>query len=181
MSWVRTKFTQSLARAGGDDLLTTGEAAELLGTSRQHIVNLCNAGDLPYRVVGKHRRISRRDLEALRSGSTRLTRDQRRSLWLAYAVAGRLVEDPEGVLKRARANLDRMLQSNARGSARVWLQQWHGLLNGPTENVLEALTSRSPLSRELRQNTPFAGVLTDDQRRAILAAFAKSLHAGDRR
>lgn len=169
---VRARFTQTLIEGEGEELLTTGEAARLLGTSRQHVVDLCNAGDLPYRIVGKHRRIARRDIEALRSGSTRLTRDQLRSLWLSHAIAGRIVEAPENAIARARRNLGRMLLGTARGSARIWLEEWRRLLNGPIVDVLEALTSRSPRSRELRQNTPFAGVISEEQRRAVLAAFA---------
>lgn len=171
---MRTAFTDVVNDAETDDLLTTGEAAHLLGTSRQHVVDLCNAGDLPYRIIGKHRRVSRSDVEALRSGSTRLTRDQLRSLWLGYAVAGRVVEDPEETLARARRNLRHTLASATRGSARVWLTQWEQLLDGPLDQLLEALTSRSPRSRELRQNSPFAGVLDDAQRRIILENFSKT-------
>jgi len=115
--------------------------------------------------------VSRRDVEALRTRTTRLTRDQMLSLWLSHAVAGRLVQDPDGTLRSARQNLTRMLAGSARGSAKVWLQQWVDLLGGPIEDVLEALTSRSPRSRELRQNSPFAGVLTDQQRQTALRAF----------
>ena len=175
---MRAVLTDELTRAEGGQLLTTGEAARLLGTSRQHVVDLCNAGDLPFVTVGTHRRVSRRDVEALRTRTTRLTRDQLVSLWLSHAVAGRLVEDPEGVLDSARRNLARMLAGSPRGSAKLWLQQWADLLDGPVEDVLEALTSRSPRSRELRQNSPFAGVLTDQARQETLRAFRSVHHTG---
>ena len=42
----------------GSGLLTTGEVAKLLGTSRQQVVNLCERGDLPFVMVGKHRRVT---------------------------------------------------------------------------------------------------------------------------
>jgi excisionase family DNA binding protein len=173
---MRTRFTEVLATAEGEQLLTTGEAAQLLGTSRQHVVDLCSSGDLPFVIAGKHRRVTRHDVEAIQTGTRRLTRDQLRSLWLSHAVASRLVEHPVAVLAQARDNLDRMLASSARGSARVWLRQWQELLDGPIEGILEALTSRSPKSRELRQNSPFAGVLTDEQRRAALHGFTQVVH-----
>jgi len=44
---MRTALTEELTRAESERLLTTGEAARLLGTSRQHVVDLCTAGDLP--------------------------------------------------------------------------------------------------------------------------------------
>lgn len=63
---------------------TTGEAALILNSSRQHVVDLCNRGDLPYVTVGTHRRIRRSDLEAVAERTLGLTRDQRRSLWLLW-------------------------------------------------------------------------------------------------
>jgi hypothetical protein len=36
---------------------------------------------------------------------------------------------------------------------------------------MRAMTSTDPLARELRQNSPFLGILSDDERRAILDAF----------
>jgi excisionase family DNA binding protein len=173
---MRSTFAHALVAAENDDLLTTGEAAALLGTSRQHVVNLCNSGDLAFTTVGRHRRVSRQDVEALRTRTQRLTRDQLRSLWLSCAVAGHVVRDPERTLGLARRNLDKMLASSARGSAKVWFTEWQQLLGGPVEGVLEALTSRSPRSRELRQNSPFAGVLSERQRREVLAGFARAHH-----
>jgi excisionase family DNA binding protein len=158
------------------DTLTTGEAARLLGTSRQQVVNLCNSGDLPYTTVGRHRRVQRADVEALRSRTHRMTRDQLRSLWLSHAVAGRLVADPDAVLEHGKRNLERMLAGSARGAARLWLEQWRELLDGPVEGVLEALTSRAPRARELRQNSPFAGVLNDEERQQILRHFTRPRH-----
>jgi len=59
-----------------------------------------------------------------------------------------------------------------------WLQLI--ALDAGTEAVLEVLTSRAPEAVELRQNSPFAGVLSEAERRAVLAAFAdrwRSEHA----
>jgi excisionase family DNA binding protein len=43
------------------DELTTTETAELLGMSRPTVIKLIEAGELPCRMVGTHRRVSRRD------------------------------------------------------------------------------------------------------------------------
>lgn len=102
-----------------------------------------------------------------------LTRDQQRSLWLSYAVAGRIVEDPGAAVARARSNLVTMRQI-ARGQAQRWLDEWTRLLDGPLDQLLDALTSRAPSSRELRQNTPFAGLLSDEERVQVLAAWRQA-------
>lgn len=152
----------------GEELLTTGEAAALLGVSRQQVVDLCTEGQLPHSWAGKHRRLRRRDVESLAEGNRRMTRDQVRSLLLSHAVAGHVATDPDGTRAVARTNLQRMLEATPRGGARVWLQEWARLLDGPLIDLLSALTSPTPRSRELRQNSPFAGVLTDQERTQIL-------------
>lgn len=169
MSVMGAALAESRGIEATADLVTTGEAAALLGVSRQHVVDLCQSGNLPFFSVGTHRRIRRIDVEDLRDSAVRLTRDQVRSLLLAYAVAGHLVTDPEGTIARARQNLARMRASSPRGAASVWLDQWEVLLGGPLIDLLQALTSPSMRSRELRQNTPFAGVLSEKERLAVLA------------
>lgn len=166
-----------LTAADGEELLTTGEAAKILNTSRQHVVNLCNSGDLPFTTTGRHRRVRRGDVEALRTRTQRLTRDQLKSLWLNHAIAGALVADPDRVLTIARANLEHLREVHRRGAASRWLDEWERLLEGPVEEILGTLTSRSPRARELRQNSPFAGVLDEDDRRRVLAAYSAVRHA----
>ncbi len=152
------------------ELLTTGEAAALLGSSRQHVVDMCEQGRLPHVKAGTHRRLRRADVEAVLHPE--LTRDQLKSLWLHQAVAGRLVADPGSVLSKARVNLDRLRQVHPDGMAAIWLDRWRATLEVGVEAVLDALTSRAPYAVELRQNSPFAGVLPETERRAVLAAFA---------
>lgn len=43
-------------------LVTTQEAADLIGCSRQHVVSLMNSGALPGRKIGTHRRIKLEDV-----------------------------------------------------------------------------------------------------------------------
>ena len=127
--------------------MTTGEVASILNSSRQHVVDLCDRGDLPFTTVGKHRRVRRSDVETLRSRSLRMTRDQERSLWLADAVAGQIAVDPNGVTQRAIENLER-LRAASRGQALRWFDEWERLLHGPVEKLLGAVVSASPKSRE---------------------------------
>lgn len=167
---MKASTGQHQDHASGDDLQTTGEAARLLGSSRQHVVDLCDRGDLPFMTTGVHRRVRRSDVEALRTRTERLTRDQERSLWLAHAVAGAIVQDPVTTIGVAKQNLQRLQAQHKTGQLARWLGQWEVLLDGPVEELLAVLTSRTPRSRELRQNNPFAGVLSDDQRVEVLRA-----------
>ncbi|WP_432831418.1 helix-turn-helix domain-containing protein [Dactylosporangium sp. CA-092794] len=156
---------------GGDnELLTTGEAALLLRVSRQHVVDLCERGRLAYVKVGTHRRVRRTDIEEMLRPA--MTRDQLKALWLHRAVAGRLVAAPEAVLARATANLERLRVVHPAGMTAVWLDRWRDLFRQGVEEVLENLTSLDAEATELRQNSPFAGVLPDEDRHAVLAAFS---------
>jgi len=157
-----------------DDLIRTGEAAAVLGTSRQHVVDLCDQGLLSYERSPTQRRLRRAEVEAFAGRGTAavpLNRDQRQSVWLHAAVAGRLAADPAGTLERARQNLHRLRAVHPRGMAARWLAAWQSVLDGGPETVLEILTSQTPLAMELRQNSPFAGVLSDNERLAVLRNF----------
>ena len=153
----------------GEELLSTGQVARVLGCSRQHVVDLCNDGRLPWTSVGTHRRVRRSDVDRLVGRS--LTRDQERSLWLHHALAGHLVTDPDGVVDRAAQGLSRLREVHTEGPVTESLGEWERILRGGTARVLEALTSRELWAVELRQNSPFAGVLTEQERAAVLRAF----------
>lgn len=158
----------------GSDLIRTGEAAAILGSSRQHVVDLCNQGLLSSERSPTQRRLRRSEVETLAArlgANVRLNRDQRQSLWLHAAVAGHLVVDPIGTLERARTNLGRLRRAHSSGMSSRWLEAWQAVLSGGPEAVLQTLTSQTPKAIELRQNSPFAGVLSDHERRAVLGAF----------
>jgi excisionase family DNA binding protein len=170
-----------LGRMGsGHDLLTTGQAALLLGCSRQHVVDLCERGNLASLTVGTHRRVRRADIERLAFRDTRPEVSARasrpeelRSLWLHRAVAGVLARDPEGVLGRARRNLVRLERVHPAGMSAQWLARWRILVEEGPEAVMRALVAESGDAVELRQNSPFAGVLSQAERLAILRAFRR--------
>lgn len=153
------------------ELVTTGEAARMLGSSRQHVVDLCQRGKLDYQTTGVHRRLRRTDVEALARGRRGMTREQLRSLWLNRAVAAELAQQPERVLGLARENLGRFQKIHASRSAEHWLKRWERILAQGPEVVMETLTSTAPEASDLRQNSPFPGTLSDGQRRAILNGF----------
>lgn len=55
---------RSLVLMPEEKQLTTQRAAELLGMSRPYLIQLLDAGEMPYHLVGKHRRIALQDVLA---------------------------------------------------------------------------------------------------------------------
>lgn len=52
-----------------------------------------------------------------------------------------------------------------------YLRRWQQVLDGGVHTVVAVLTGSDENSVELRQNSPFAGALTDDERRQVLRSF----------
>lgn len=128
-------------------------------------------------MVGTHRRIKRSDAEALAGRAAGnaggpMTRDQLRALWLHRAVAAKVAANPDRVLAKAEATARRLLEAEPDGAP--WLRQWLALIDRGPEAVMRTLVSIDPLARELRANSPFAGVLSESERTAILAAFNRA-------
>ena len=160
-----------------DDLMTTGQVARILGTTVRHVVNLCLRGELPYSMVGTHRRIRRSDADALAGRAAGnaggpMTRDQVRALWLHRAVAGKVAANPEQILANAEATARTLLAREPAGAP--WLRQWLAVMGRGPEAVMRTLVSTDPIARELRANSPFAGVLSANERAGILASFART-------
>ena len=92
-----------------------------------------------------------------------------RSLAFAGLVAEKLRDDP-ALIARARGNLERWLRDCSERS-RPALLEWRELLDGPLGELLSFLTSREERAVRLRQSSPFAGILTPEERWTILRDF----------
>jgi hypothetical protein len=86
---------------------------------------------------------------------------EQRSLTLHRAIAEKLRKHPE-LLDIARENLDRWSAMGSR--SQPYFDTWRGILEQPFEEVLAVIGEDSPRMRELRQSTPFAGVLEPKER-----------------
>lgn len=106
---------------------------------------------------------------------------ERRSLALHRAMAAKLREHPE-LLAIARDNLARWSQMGSR-SQPYW-DTWRELLTQPLEEILAVMTEDSPRMTDLRQSSPFAGVLEPKERWHIYDTFESGTHhtsSGDHR
>jgi transcriptional regulator with XRE-family HTH domain len=119
-----------------------------------------------------------RTLERLASASgldvdvlfaSRMTREERRSLSLHRSIAKKLAAEPQAVLKRAKRVLGRMMARHP--FAAPLLKEWQIFLERPVPDLVEVLLDIRPRARELRQVTPFAGVLSARERAEIYHAF----------
>ncbi len=92
----------------------------------------------------------------------------RRSLAMAQAIVAKIDADPARAgLERARATCRRWHEQNPQSATAEWLQ----ILQRPWPEVRAILLEDSEEGSRLRQNSPFAGVLTPQERWAIYRAF----------
>lgn len=155
---------------GIDDLLSTGKAAEILGCSRQHVVDLCMNGAIAFESVGTHRRVRRSTVDAIKAGSEGMRPEVEKSLWLGYALAGKVVRDVSRAQEVVRLNVGKS-RPIVRGVAVKWLDEWLRLAEEDIPGLLGILVSPSNIAIEMRQNSPFAGLLTNNERLAVLAEW----------
>ena len=85
------------------------------------------------------------------------------SLELARRVAEQLRLRPE-LIDFARANLVRWSQQNVSAPSLLrCYAEWQQILSRPLEEICTLLCSESDNAQRLRQNSPFAGVLTSTE------------------
>jgi hypothetical protein len=94
---------------------------------------------------------------------------EERSLALHREIARRIRKNPDlltGVRDRLTADIRSGRFSVSLTDA---MQEWLELLNrSSVEQILELLVDQGENARRLRQSTPFAGILTQEERRRIL-------------
>ena len=104
--------------------------------------------------------------------ATPFTRDQARSLFLHFEISQVLRSRGAAVIEIARRNISRMRSLNPHASP--LLDEWERILQGTVDQIVGRMLDPSEHGRDLRQVTPFAGVLTPAQRAATYASFREA-------
>jgi len=99
----------------------------------------------------------------------RMTQDQERSLALHVALAGELAARPDDVLSSARRNVAVMRAAGP--GAEALLAEWDRILDLPPVLIAARMLDPSDHGRDLRQVTPFSGILSARARAAVYRAF----------
>jgi hypothetical protein len=82
------------------------------------------------------------------------------SIEIARRVVNRLRGQPE-LVEFARANLVRWSQQNSSAPSLLrCYAEWQEILSRPVDEICDLLCSKSDNAQRLRQNSPFAGVLS---------------------
>lgn len=97
-------------------------------------------------------------------------RNDLRSLWLHRVIADKLQVNPNFVLGKARANVDKW-RSDA--NLAYYVKEWDALLSGPRARLLKVLMEDTEYATALRHADPFAGVLTPQERWEVYRKFRR--------
>ena len=92
-----------------------------------------------------------------------------RSLAMHRLVAKRIRENPE-LFDKARATLGRWRSTVSVGS-QPYLKLWDDVMNEGIEACLDLAVENSERATALRQASPFAGILTDEERLTFLRTW----------
>ncbi len=96
-------------------------------------------------------------------------REDRVSFELHRAVARKLIEAPDAVRSVIPDGVE-MIRSHVRGPlVNAWLDEWLALSRGPLGPLVDVLLGTDEHAVEMRQNTPFLGILTQQERLEAIA------------
>jgi hypothetical protein len=87
-----------------------------------------------------------------------------------HAVVARKIERNPKLLDIARINIERW-SAKQEGVRPAWLEEWRGILNRPWQDVAAIITDPGESATRLRQSSPFAGILTNQERWRIYETF----------
>ena len=91
-------------------------------------------------------------------------REERVAYGLHRTLAKRLIDNPDTVLAAVPENLARMRSKTHCSFAHELLDEWERLSKGPIGAIIDVALGSDERSVELRQNSPVAGALSNQDR-----------------
>jgi hypothetical protein len=92
-----------------------------------------------------------------------------RSPAMHAVIARKIAHDPT-LLAIAHRNLERW-RIRWKDAPPAWLEEWQEVLNQPWQHIATLFTEPSKKGARARQSSPFAGILTNEERGRIYDAF----------
>lgn len=115
------------------------------------------------------------DLELSVDFKPRMTIEEQRSLAFHRAIGDLIRKSPELVVNRARENLVKL--SGMHPDAGVLFEKWREWLGLPLEVLIEKILDPRREACEMRQVSPFSGLLNAQQRTEVLRCFREKYRA----
>ncbi len=84
-------------------------------------------------------------------------------------IIPKVIADPDHVRKVARRNLEQMRSRRQSPLSAGWIAEWEHLIAGPVGPLIATLVRTDERGIDLRQMSPFAGVLDDAERCEAIA------------
>lgn len=150
--------------------ITQQALAVRAGTS-QPTIALYESGAKSPTVATLQRLASSLGLELVVTYAPPLKREDHRSLTYHHAVAKILRQDSVSAIKRAKRTLAKMSKDHP--GVKPLFDRWRVWLDLPTEELISRMLDPGMMAREMRQVTPFAGLLEPKERVRILKRFRK--------
>lgn len=152
--------------------VTQARLAAMVGTSQSAIAAYESGSKSPtLRTVHRLATVLGLELEIRFVAS--LTREDRRSLAYHQVIAERLLRNPRPILEKARRNLKQLKALHPHATHLFSL--WAAWLDLPPTMLTDQIMGTSELARDMRQVSPFSGVLSAAERRRVLEGFRSEM------
>lgn len=157
--------TAESSRATESLRLEMNRAARL----KQENMLALRAAGLPVRGIASRLGVSPAVVQAAIAAAKRARpildrREERVSYELHLQIALKLPEDEQQIREIGRQGIRRLQQRKRNAIAEMWLDKWQELLNAPVGELEHGLLADGEQAKEMRQLSPFAGALTQEER-----------------
>ena len=98
----------------------------------------------------------------------RLTPPEIRTLEMHKAIAAKFEVDPDTLRGLAKRTLKTLRTADPDGYSSPYFDVWERLLDGHLSHLTDVLVSTDQVARDLRQASPFSGILNEEERLDVL-------------